>query len=233
MAVRAFANFWHRACKVGTSTKNLNRALRFLCIIDCLQTKDFHIRTALKRDLLAHYAPDPETAIIEELGILHGTCRIDLAVVNGVLHGYELKSDRDTLVRLPEQVQAFAAVFDYVTLVVGERHVRHAVEIIPDWWGVRSARFGSGKLSFCDLKLSMTNPSPDPMSVVRLLWRQEALDLLREVRGTNTVRFKRREWIYAELVAGASCGYLRDAVRQRLKNRADWRSDGTRLSCGD
>jgi hypothetical protein len=198
-----------------------------------LQTKDFHIRTALKRELLALHADDPGTAIIEELGILHGASRIDLAVVNGVMHGYELKSDRDTLIRLPEQVQAFAAVFDYVTLVAGERHVRHAVEIIPDWWGVRSARFDSGNLLFCDLKLPMTNPSPDPMSVARLLWRQEALDLIREVRGSNTVRFKSRERIYAELVAVASCGYLRDAVRRRLKNRTDWRSGGTRLSCGD
>ena len=195
--------------------------------------KDFHIRTALKRELLASHADDPGTAIIEELGILHGSCRIDLAVVNGVMHGYELKSDRDTLLRLPRQIQAFAAVFDYVTLVVGERHVRLAVEIIPDWWGVRSVRLDSGKLSFCDLKLPMTNPSPDPMAVVRLLWRQEAMDLLREVRGTNAVRIKSRERIYAELVAAASCGYLRGAVRQRLKNRADWRPGGIRLSCGD
>jgi len=195
--------------------------------------KDFHIRTALKRELLARHTDDPETAIIEELGILHGACRIDLAVVNGVMHGYELKSDQDTLTRLPEQIQAFAAVFDYVTLVAGERHVSHAVEIIPDWWGVRSARFDSGRLSFCDLKLPMTNPSPDPMSVVRLLWRQEALEVLRELDSTKASRSKSREWIYAELVAVASCSYLRDAVRRRLKNREGWRSGGLRLSCGD
>jgi hypothetical protein len=198
-----------------------------------LKTNDAHLRTALKQDLLSHYATDPNTVVIEELGILHGRCRVDLAVVNGRMHGYELKSDLDTLKRLPEQVQAYGAVFDCVTLVVGERHVRHAVEIVPDWWGISVARFDSGSLSFRALKLPLTNPSPDAMSVVRLLWRNEALSLLGEIGRTRCACSKPREWIYAELVAAASCGYLADAVRQCLKNRADWRSDATRPSCGD
>ena len=29
-----------------------------------------------------------ETRIIEELGITHGAARVDIAVVNGVIHGY-------------------------------------------------------------------------------------------------------------------------------------------------
>ena len=62
---------------------------------------DACIRDALKRELLYEYKDDRQTVIIEELGVQHGTSRIDLAVVNGVLHGFELKSDRDTLTRLP------------------------------------------------------------------------------------------------------------------------------------
>ena len=89
---------------------------------------DVQIRTALKRELLLQYKDDRETVVIEELGVHHGTSRIDLAVVNGVLHGFEFKSDRDTLTRLPEQANAYGLVFDRLTLVVAERHVRRAVE---------------------------------------------------------------------------------------------------------
>lgn len=195
--------------------------------------KDAHLRTALKHDLQSHYATDPETVVIEELGILHGRCRIDIAVVNGRMHGYELKSDRDTLSRLPEQVQAYSAVFDCVTLVVGERHVRRAIEIVPDWWGVSVGRFDSGNLSIHHLKLPLTNPAPEAMSVVRLLWRNEALSLLGEVGSARGARSKPREWIYVELVAAASPAYLRSAVRQCLKNRTAWRSAATRPSGGD
>ena len=34
---------------------------------------------------------------VEELGVCRGRVRVDVAVVNGTLHGYEIKSDRDSL----------------------------------------------------------------------------------------------------------------------------------------
>ena len=131
-----------------------------------LRLNDGDVRAALKRELLFRHASDSHTVIIEELGILHGSSRVDLAVVNGTLHGYELKSDRDDLQRLPEQVAAYITVFDLVTLVVGERHLRRALDLIPDWWGIKVARNESCGTVFCDLKLPTANPSPDPMSVV-------------------------------------------------------------------
>jgi len=194
---------------------------------------DIHIRGALKRELLAQYKDDGETVIIEELGIQHGASRIDLAVVNGVLHGFELKSDRDTLTRLSEQARAYGAVFDQLTLVVGERHVLRAVDIVPQWWGIRVARAEPEGLSFCDLKLPMDNPSPDPMSIVTLLWRGEALSCLADLGSAAGMHSKSRAAIYAKLVDKADLNYLRDRVRRCLRARQDWRSGETRLSCGD
>lgn len=130
---------------------------------------DAQIRIATKRALFVEHMGDAETVIFEELGVLHGFSRVDLAVVNGELHGFELKSNKDTLARLPDQVESYGRVFDRVTLVVGERHLRCAVEAVPDWWGIRVARTESGKFRFSDLKHAMRNPSPDPASIVTLL----------------------------------------------------------------
>jgi hypothetical protein len=198
-----------------------------------LATGDFQIRALLKQELATLHANDRGTIIIEELGLLHGAYRADVAVVNGTMHGYELKSDRDTLSRLPEQVKAYSAVFDFVTLVVGESHLLRAIEVIPDWWGIRIARMESGKLLFRDLRLAISNVARDPLSIVRLLWRQEALSLLAEASGMSVTNSKPREWIYSELVAIAEFAYLRDAVRRYLKNRTGWRSDVIRRSCDD
>jgi hypothetical protein len=194
---------------------------------------DFHIRAALKRKLVYQYKDDLETVVIEELGIHHGTSRIDLAVVNGVLHGFELKSDQDTLTRLPEQANAYGTVFDWVTLVVGEHHLCRAADLIPDWWGLRVVRGKAGSLTFSDLKLPMDNPSPDPFSVVSLLWRNEALRFLGEFGDTKGANLKSRSEIYTELVEKASFDHLRDMVRRCLRERLDWRSAGRRLSSGD
>jgi hypothetical protein len=193
---------------------------------------DAQLRMATKQALFIEHQGDAETVIFEELGIQHGCSRIDLAVVNGELHGFELKSDRDTLARLPEQAKAYGQVFDRVTLVVGERHVRHAVDLVPDWWGIRVARRESGRLRFSDLKHAIRNPSPDPQSIVALLWRAEALQFLEELGIAAGVRSKCRTEIYSRLIREIELGVLFQKVRTCLRERANWRSAATRVSCG-
>lgn len=197
-----------------------------------LRMNDGDVRTALKRELLFRHASDSHTVIIEELGILHGSSRVDLAVVNGTLHGYELKSDRDDLQRLPEQVAAYITVFDLVTLVVGERHLRRALDLIPDWWGIKVARNEPCGTVFCDLKLPTANPSPDPMSVVRLLWRDEALALAQELSLQQQRPLRNRNSIYAQLVQYSDFDCVRARVRYYLKTRPNWRAGGRQPSDG-
>jgi hypothetical protein len=194
---------------------------------------DVHIRAAMKRDLRLQYEGDHETVIIEEMGVGHGISRIDLVVVNGVLHGFELKSDRDTLSRLPEQARAYGTVFDRVTLVVGERHLSRAVDVVPEWWGIRVARREKENVKFRDLKLPLRNPAPDPFSVASLLWRAEALNFLQELGGVSGMHSWCRTRIYSEIVERIAFDVLRERVRRCLRERRDWRSDGRRLSCGD
>jgi hypothetical protein len=197
-----------------------------------LLMNDAELRNATRQALFAQHMGDAETVIFDELGIQHGLARIDLAVVNGELNGFELKSDRDTLARLPEQAESYGRVFDRVTLVVEERHVRGAVDLVPDWWGVRVACHESSKLHFCDLKHAVRNPSPDPAAIVALLWRDEALHFLEELGIAGGVRSKCRAEIYSRLVGETDSDVLCHRVRTCLRKRLNWRSAATRLSCG-
>ena len=43
----------------------------------------------------------------------------DIAVINCSIHGYEIKSDLDTLMRLPQQLEFYAMTLQKLTLVVG------------------------------------------------------------------------------------------------------------------
>ena len=101
--------------------------------------RDRDVRAAVRQDLDARHGGDTETRIVEEMGIWSGTVRIDIAVINGELWGYELKSERDTLERLPAQAKLYSRVFDRVTLVVGTRHVGAAEDAVPPWWGLTIA----------------------------------------------------------------------------------------------
>jgi hypothetical protein len=195
---------------------------------------DHQLRRALKSKVLARYAKDPNTRIVDELGLRHGLARVDIAVVNGIIHGYELKSDKDNLKRLPHQIHVYSSVLDKVTLVVGIRHALEATELLPDWWGIKIARVGSrGAFEFEAYRTARLNPSLDPLSICKLLWRDEALTLLDELGEAAGVRHKPRAIVYSRLSQVADLGNLQERVRRQLKARTNWRVVEPQTICGD
>jgi hypothetical protein len=187
--------------------------------------KDCHIRTALKKKLLARYSEDPSTRIIDELALRHGASRVDVAVVNGIIHGYELKSDLDTLKRLPYQAKIYNSVLDRITLIVGQRHLDESIDIVPEWWGIKLARMGNrGAIHFTEVRRDRNNPLQEILSVSKLLWREEALTLLEELGEAEGLRRKPRAVIYARLAEVADPNLIRSRVRHQLKSRKNWRA---------
>lgn len=190
--------------------------------------RDRDIRQALYAQVLIEHVGDLDTLIVEELGVC-GLSRIDVAVINGVLHGYELKSDSDTLERLPTQSRTYSAVFDFVTIVAGQRHRDGLLSIVPEWWGVlEAADSGSGIVLTCARK-PMKNPEVDVLSQARLLWRDEALELLERAGAAQGFRGKPREHLYRRLMQVLAPSELSDAVRNRIRSRPHWRVDGQRM----
>ncbi|HSX07752.1 MAG TPA: sce7726 family protein [Candidatus Saccharimonadales bacterium] len=188
-------------------------------------TKDYEIRQELVSRLEIAYKDDPEHMIVEELGINHGSVRADVAVINGIMDCYEIKSDRDTLLRLPEQIRAYNSVFDKVTLVVGFTHLYEALEMIPDWWGVTLAKTDKqGILTLNNIRESSYNTNKDKDAVARLLWREEALRILTEKQQDNGVRSKPKAVIYERLTSILEIEELSFIVRQSLRSRPMWRS---------
>jgi hypothetical protein len=180
---------------------------------------DRDVRKALHTKLVREHRGEPDTFMIQEMTIPRGSARIDLAVVNGLLHGYEIKSDLDTLDRLISQRDAYCRVFDRVTLVVGEKLLKDAIEFVPEWWGIRVARIQAGAVCFHDLKLSMENPSPEPSALVRLLWKTEATRLLTELGLSARCASKSRKSIHQILIDKMPIEVLRSGIRSCLKER--------------
>ncbi|MEZ4194924.1 MAG: sce7726 family protein [Candidatus Paceibacterota bacterium] len=191
------------------------------------QTNDIIIREALVKRLENEYDSNPEYRVIPELGLWHGASRVDVAVVNGVLHGFEIKSDRDTLNRLPSQREAYNSVFDKVTLVVGAKHFVDAFKIVPNWWGIETAHLDeNGSVFFNIIRQAGENPKQDEISIARLLWKNEALDLLESEGKAGGVRSKPRELVYERVAETIEIDVLKKYVRNVLQGpRQNWRSD--------
>jgi hypothetical protein len=98
---------------------------------------DQDVRRSLRAEMNLRHASDPDTLVLEEFGLCQGSARIDVAVVNGSIHGYEIKSERDTLARLPSQRAVYSRALDYVTVVVADSHLKstrpHRKRPAMDW----------------------------------------------------------------------------------------------------
>lgn len=200
-------------------------------------TRDITIRRELYnlvvRELYEEQSKTGHPArIFSEFGINHGVVRADIVAVNGIMHGYEIKSDADTLERLPKQVSAYNTVFDKVTLVVGERHIIKALSVIPDWWGVKLAKVTcDNAIKLRTIRNSEFNPKQDKISIAKLLWKDEAIDILESLGEDDGIRAKNRDPIYERLASVLGENELKDQVRDRLFHRLDWRADQPLLRC--
>ncbi|HEY0995652.1 MAG TPA: sce7726 family protein [Gemmatimonadaceae bacterium] len=190
---------------------------------------------AIRRALLAHlhqvHAGDADTLVLEELGLCEGNARVDVAVVNGALAGYEIKSDCDTFDRLPRQRRVYGRVLDSVTIVVGQTHLKRARRRVPAWWGIMVAapRITSGTPSDVveleEVRPTTPNPAPEEYALAQFLWREEALAALR-ARGfaRGFARAPRRQ-LWRRLAETVPLDELRALVRSTLKGRgATWRA---------
>ena len=186
--------------------------------------RDMDIRTAAMGRLLMHARSCPHTRIVEELGLSHGSARVDIAVINGHIRGIEIKAEADTLIRLPRQVSAYGRVVDRATLIAAERHIEGASAQLPDWWGVIEARRGAnGAVIFRRLRHEKANRDLDPITLARLLWRPEVVEILQERGAPPALLRKPRGVLYKYVAETVDLQELRPLIRQRLKARARWR----------
>ena len=188
---------------------------------------DKDVRQAVKDKILKAHINDPSTLVIDELGLDHGRNRVDIAVINGELHGYELKSDSDNLLRL-QQSMTYSSIMDKVTLVVGEKHAQEAINIIPDWWGIKIATMNHrGSVNIVTYRRNKKNKDIDPFELSKLIWKEEALALLAiKIKVDWRIRKLTRKDIYKLIVDTFSLDEIRDNTRAILKSRINWRQFG-------
>jgi hypothetical protein len=65
-----------------------------------------------------------------------GACKADLAILNGTATVYEIKSERDSLARLANQVENYKRVFAKAYVIASEGHVAGVLDTVPDDVGV-------------------------------------------------------------------------------------------------
>lgn len=186
-------------------------------------TCDSSIRRSLKLKLsTVHCGQD--AVVIDELKVCSGTSRIDIAVVNGRIEGFEIKSDKDSLDRLARQAKDFSRVVHRMTLVVGQRHMHKAIDLVPEWWGVQVATSQAGKMTFETVKKGRLNAGIGKEQLLEVLERLELQALIcAQLPGMHVSGLTKRSMIDVatrKIRKGTIDAFVRHALKVRARTQA-------------
>ena len=137
---------------------------------------DSKVRTLLLNELNEQYRGRNDTRIINELGLDSGASRVDVAVVNGIMHGYEIKSDLDNLRRLPRQIEYYNRAFERMTIVVSRKYLAEIKQVVPSWWGIKV--ISADRMKLIDIRKGRKVSQQDPQLIIKLLWKKELEGLI-------------------------------------------------------
>ena len=161
-------------------------------------------------------AGDGQRRVIAELTVPISRERADLAVVGEQIWCYEIKSARDSLRRLQRQVSAFERLAHRCVLVVASRHLVSAVEQVAEHWGLLEAPDDGSPLRWH--RQPDVNNRLDTKTLLRLLWREEAEHVLREIDGEPR-RGRRRQSLLGEIWRTLDADTIEASVQQALLRR--------------
>ena len=185
---------------------------------------DSDIRNAFHAKYLRRAKSRPDTLVIDELGLAHARSRVDVAVINGQIHGYEIKSSKDTLERLTSQIGIYRQTLQKLTIVAAEKHVACVLARAPEWCGVIEVKEGPrGGICFRVIRNARVNPDMNPVMMAHLLWRREVADILAQ-HGFTTKDLRRpRKELYEMLCEVLSAREIAAVIRNLMARRQAWR----------
>ena len=187
-------------------------------------TTDSEIRSALHRKRFRHQKLHPDTLVINELGLAHARSRIDVAVINGYIHGYEIKSAQDNLDRLGSQLEVYRQTLQKLTIVTAPRYLPRLLSEVPDWCGMIEAERGPrGGIRLHPIRPARPNPDIDPVMLAHLLWRPEVLNLLTRNGYAPKELCHPRKRLYEMLCEVLTTRQLTAAIRGFMARRQAWR----------
>lgn len=181
------------------------------------------VRAALVRALRRELGQRPHVLVPEVEVRWSIPARLDALLVSNRIWGFEIKSDADSLVRLPRQAEAYGAVVERAVLVVGERHLPAAVALVPDWWNIWSAGWDGASVRLRKVRGGRLNPAVDPLAVTSFMTRQDVTTALRG-RGRSGLSGCSVDQLRQALATEAGAKETVRLARASMLARLDWRS---------
>jgi len=189
------------------------------------RTTDKLVRPRLREYLGVYY---DSSHVYEELAINKGRTIADIAVFSeGETIGLEIKSGKDTLHRLPRQIESYDKFFTRNYIVVDDNHLAKVERMVPIYWGIFLAYHDGTDIVIELYRDAELNPNQNKRTVLELFWRDETTDLLKKYdlyKGMSKTRLSQR---YTVLSARLSIDEVCKELYELLPLRQNWKTSST------
>jgi len=95
---------------------------------------EYTYKSALAHKILLGKHSLQTAAMLTEFRV--GSSKADIAILNGTSTVYEIKSERDSLVRIHDQVSWYGRFFAHVNVITGENHIKNVLATVHEDVGV-------------------------------------------------------------------------------------------------
>lgn len=178
------------------------------------QRNEYVYRAAITKNILLGKHSLRTASMLNEFRT--GSCKADLVILNGTASVYEIKSERDSLARLSNQIANYKRVFASVNVIISEIHVKSVRDVVPDDVGIMCLSR--------DQRVSVEREAIDrpecicPVTVFESLRSAEAAAVLEAVGiAVPVVPNTRRHSVMRELFAELEPAALHDKMVRTLK----------------
>jgi hypothetical protein len=185
--------------------------------------RDEDVRRAMTVAVSQRMAQRPHVLVPEVEVRWSVPARLDALLVADRISGFEIKSDVDSLSRLPRQVEAYGMVVERATLVVGERHRAAASALVPAWWNIWVARWRGDEVAIRQVRGGRLNPSIDSLAVTSFLSRDDLVEALR-ARGHSRLSSMSVDQLRLSVASELGRKETLKYARATMLARQDWRS---------
>lgn len=135
-----------------------------------------------------------------------GNCKADLVILNGTASVYEIKSERDSLARLVNQIANYKRVFATINVIAGEEHIESVQRVLDEDVGILKL---SRRYQITQVREAVDAPERTcPIAIFETLRAPEAIAVLKALglaapEVPNTQRHGVLRAIFAELEPAA------------------------------
>ena len=149
---------------------------------------------------------------IEEKTILKSRADV-LAIIEGKILGFEIKSDSDTYTRLKRQIKDYEKFCDLCYVVVGESH-KQVASHVPNYWGIIVVNSENVIVD----RDAQQCPKVNIYNQLDLLWRNELLNIQMKEGLPKLGNYRRRD-IYKRLIDTCGEPTVKSDMTQQLFER--------------